>query len=542
MTQPSHSSAPPMLFRNGSVLRADGRTGHALAVHGGRVVALDDDALALGGTEVDLDGGLLVPAFRDGHVHPLHGGVDLGRLPLDGHDDVEAIVAAVAAYAASHPDLPWIVGGPYRADVPPNGRGEAAWLDAVVPDRPVVLFANDYHTMWVSSRALERAGIDASTPDPDLGVIVRDAAGHPTGTLIESGAMSLVERLLPHPSADEMQAGLARGLGHLAGLGIAWAQEAAASPSDGEVYLAAARAGALPIRVNVAWRAEPTTWAQRLGTFAELRQEIATEPACAGRLSAHTVKFFADGVIEQGTGFVLDPYDDAPHSCGLPNWTPEELRDAVVAADAAGFQIHVHAIGDGGVRMALDAIAAASQQNGPRDRRPVIAHTQLVDPADRPRFGELGVIANFEPLWAQLDDTMLELTIPRLGPRRSALQYPIATLAALGAPVSFGSDWPVDSADPLAGLAVAVTRQTPSGDPVDGWLPEERVPLLQAIEAYTAGSAHQAFDEHERGTLAVGARADLTLVDTDITAISGAEVADATARGLWVDGDEVWRR
>ncbi|MGK2947766.1 MAG: amidohydrolase [Acidimicrobiales bacterium] len=531
-----------VVFRNGSVLRADGRTGHALAVQGGRIVAFDDDALALGGSEVDLDGGLLLPAFRDGHVHPLWGGVDLGRLPLDHCDDVDAILAAVAAYAAEHPDLPWIIGGPFRADIPPGGRGEAAWLDAVVPDRPVALSANDYHTMWVNSRALELAGIDAATPEPALGVIVRKADGTPSGTLIESGAMSLVERLLPHPSADEMQAGLARGLDHLSALGIGWVQEAAASAADGEVYLAAARAGALPVRANIAWRAEPSSWRQRLGAFTALRQEIDAEPACTDRLSARTVKFFADGVIEQGTGFVLEPYDDAPHSCGLPNWTPEELREAVAAADAAGFQIHVHAIGDGGVRMALDAIAAAGEAGGRRDRRAVIAHTQLVDPLDRPRFAELGVIANFEPLWAQLDDTMLDLTIPRLGAARSALQYPIATLAALGTRLSFGSDWPVSSADPLAGLAVAVSRQTPQGEPVDGWLPEERVPLLQAIDAYTAGSAHQAFDEQDRGTLAVGSRADLTLLDHDITAMSGVEVADVTARGLWVDGAEVWRR
>jgi predicted amidohydrolase YtcJ len=528
------------VFRNGSVLRADGRTGHALAVEAGRIVALDDDALALAGSTVDLGGGLLLPAFRDGHVHPLWGGVDLGRLPLDQHDHIDAVLRAVADYAAAHPELEWIIGGPYRADVPPNGRGEAQWLDAVVPDRPVVLSANDFHTMWVNSRALELAGIDAATPEPELGVIVRRPDGSPTGTLIEGGAMSLVERVLPHPTDDAMQAGLARGLHHLARLGIAWVQEAASTTSDGAVYLAAARAGALPIRANIAWRAEPATWADRLGAFAELRREIDDEPACADRLTARTVKFFADGVIEQGTGYVLDPYDDAPHSCGLPNWTPEGLREAVVAADAAGFQIHVHAIGDGGVRMALDAIASAGERNGARDRRPVIAHTQLVQPDDRVRFAELGVIANFEPLWAQLDEVMTDLTIPRLGPERSALQYPIATLARMGAPLSFGSDWPVTDADPLAGLAVAVTRQNRHGEPAGGWLPEERLPILDAVAAYTSGSAAQAFDD-DRGTLDVGARADLTLVDTDITAVAGHEVADATARGLWLDGREVWR-
>ena len=529
------------LFRNGSVLRPDGRTGHALAVRGERIVALDDDALELGGREVDLAGGLLLPAFRDGHVHPLWGGVDLGRLPLDHCTSVDEIVAAVADHAGRRPDLDWIIGGPFLADVPPGGRGEAAWLDAVVPDRPVVLSANDYHTMWVNSRALELAGIDASTPDPDLGVIVRDADGRPTGTLIEAGAMHLVERLLPHPTPAEMRAGLDRGLGHLASLGIAWAQEAAASASDGEVYLAAARLGALPIRVNIAWRAEPTVWRDRFRRFAELRNEIADDESCAGRLTARTVKFFADGVIEQGTGHVLEPYDDDHHSCGLPNWTPEELAEAVTAADRLGFQIHVHAIGDGGIRMALDAIEASTSANGRRDRRPVIAHTQLVDPVDRPRFAQLGVVANFEPLWAQLDATMVDLTIPRLGRERSALQYPIGTLAKLGGPISFGSDWPVSSADPLAGLSVAVTRQTRTGEPAGGWLPEERVPILDAVAAYTSGVAHQAHDESDRGDLEVGSVADLVLVDRDITTVDGGEVADASTLGLWVAGSERWR-
>jgi predicted amidohydrolase YtcJ len=209
--------------------------------------------------------------------------------------------------------------------------------------------------------------------------------------------------------------------------------------------------------------------------------------------------------------------------------------------DADGFQIHIHAIGDAGVRMALDAIEHAAQMNGARDRRPVIAHTQLVHPADRVRFAPLGVIANFEPLWAQLDSSQLDLTIPRLGPDRSALQYPIASLAATGAPVSFGSDWPVSSHRPLDGLAVAVTRRNRRGEPIDGWLPEERMSILQAIHAYTAGSAYQAFDD-EAGALRVGARADVVVLDRDITAIAGDEVPDALVDETWVAGRAVYRR
>jgi hypothetical protein len=253
------------------------------------------------------------------------------------------------------------------------------------------------------------------------------------------------------------------------------------------------------------------------------------------------VKFFADGVIEAGTGYLLEPYEDTPHTCGLPNWSPEGLKEAVRIFDADGFQIHIHAIGDGGVRMALDAIEHAALLNGPRDRRPVIAHTQLVHPQDRPRFGALGVIANFEPLWACLDPSQLELTLPRLGPERSSLQYPIATLARFGATVSFGSDWPVSSHRPLDGLAVAVTRLNANGEPLDGWIPEERVSILQAIEAYTAGSAFQAFDD-DAGSLKVGSRADVVVLDSDITAIAGTEVAGATVDETWMNGARVFHR
>jgi len=222
----------------------------------------------------------------------------------------------------------------------------------------------------------------------------------------------------------------------------------------------------------------------------------------------------------------------------LPNWSPEALTEAVQAFAADGYQIHIHAIGDGGVRMALDAIEASGDL---RAARPVIAHTQLVDPADRPRFAQLGVIANFEPLWARLEPDMTELTMPRLGPRRSALQYPIGTLHAMGGPISFGSDWPVSSANPLEGLAVAVTRQTVDGRPDGGWMPEERLPILDAIGAYTRGSAHQAFDETDRGVIAAGMAADFTLVEADITAMAGGEIADVAAAGVWRDGEPVWR-
>ncbi len=533
-----------VLLCNGTVLTSDPANpiARAVAIDGDQIAALDDDAMQYrgrGATEFDLAGGCLVPGFRDGHAHPLWGGIEIGQAPLVGARSLDDLVERIRIYAAAHPDLEWIEGGGYDPTLLPNGVGDAMVLDAAAPGRAVALEASDHHTMWVSSEALRRAGIDAQTPDPELGRIVRRGDGSPIGTLVEWGAIAMVRNLLPPPGRAEQEEGLRRAMAALARCGITWVQEAASSPAEASVYAEVARRGELTTRTNIAFRAEPGRWARALDGYVASRVELDADPATRDLVSARTVKFFADGVIEMGTGFLVEPYTDAPHTCGLPNWTAAELAEAVAAFDQAGFQIHIHAIGDGGVRMALDAIESAAERNGARDRRPVIAHTQLVHLDDRVRFASLGVVANFEPLWACLDPMMEQLTIPRLGPERSALQYPIATIASAGAPISFGSDWPVSSMHPLHGLAVAVTRENKEGMPAGGWLPEERLPIMQALAAYTAGTAYQGFEERTGGTIAVGKRADLCALSADISAIAGSEVADVAVMGTWTGGREV---
>ena len=259
----------------------------------------------------------------------------------------------------------------------------------------------------------------------------------------------------------------------------------------------------------------------------------------ADQVSVRTVKFFADGVIEAGTAALLAPYDDIPgdippdqpHTCGLPVWPPEELAAAAAAFDADGFQLHIHAIGDAGVRAALDAVAHVAAVNGPRDRRPVIAHTQLVDPADLPRFAELGVVANFEPLWAQLDAVQTELTIPRIGAARGDRQYPMASLLASGAVLSMGTDWPVSSHRPLEGLPQAVAGH---------WVAHERLPVAAALSACTAGTAYQAFEEHAWGTIGLGRRADLVALAADPHDVPPDGWPDLAVVGTWLGGRRTW--
>jgi predicted amidohydrolase YtcJ len=527
------------LFTGGTVRTGvpGSQPGTALAVAGGRVLALGQDALDARGprTEVtDLGGGALLPSFGDGHAHPLLGGLGLRGVPVRQARSVAEILAAVAAWAAEHPDAEWVTGDAFDPTLAPGGRFDARWLDQVVADRPVALRTMDHHTMWVNSEALRRAGIGAATPEPAAGQIVWRPDGSPLGTLREWGAIGPVLDLLPVPGPDDKAGALAEVSGMFAAAGITWVQDAWVEHDQVDAWLAAAGAGLLRFRANLAFRAEPTMWKDQLAEFGEDRDRV--RYGAAGWLTARTVKFFADGVIEAGTAALLDPYQDCPHSHGIANWTPGELADAIAAADAAGFQAHVHAIGDAGVRLALDAIAEATRRNDPADRRPVLAHIQLIDPADLPRFAALGVIANLEPLWAQPDPLMTELTLPRVGPGRGARQYQTATLLNSGARVSFGSDWPVTAYQPLAGIATAITRQTPAGDPDGGWLPAERISAATALAAYSAGVAYQAFEEHRWGVLRPGMRADLIHLAADPTIVPARDLRDLPVLGTWLAG------
>jgi len=513
----------------------------ALAVTAGKIVfaGATDKALRLRGDTtrvVDLGGRMVLPAFQDSHIHLVTGGVELGLCDLNGLRTKREVLAKVKDYAASHADLAWIVGGGWDLPLFPQANPRKEDLDAVVPDRPAVMDSADGHSAWVNSRALALAGITGNTPDPAGGRIERDPkTGAPTGTLRESAA-GLVEKFLPETGPADYIKGLKAGLALANRFGIASIVEASAGPEILDAYAALDRTDELSVRVVASLHVNTRRGVSEVARLAGLRRRYA-----GTRLKATMAKIFADGVMEPHTAALLAPYADRPGDRGTPLLEPEAFNALARALDLAGFQIHVHAIGDRAVRMTLDAFAAAGRANGFRDMRHHIAHLELIDPADIPRFKRLGVAANFQALWAYADTYITDLTLPILGPERSRWLYPIGSIARTGAVIVGGSDWSVSSLNPLLAIQVALTRRGPDEAPGEAWIPEERADLPTMLRAYTVNGAWLCHDEKIRGTLETGKAADLIVLDRDLFAVPASEIGRARVLLTLLDGHVVFR-
>jgi predicted amidohydrolase YtcJ len=510
-------------------------------VRGERIlyVGTNDGARRLIGASTrveDLAGRMLLPAFHDAHVHPLRAGVELGQCALNGAASAEEVLARIRACATARPRAPWVVGFGWDLPLFPAANPGKAALDAVLPDRPAMLWAADGHSAWVNSRALELAGITAATPDPPRGRIERDArSGEPSGTLREDAA-ELVDRLVPEPSAAERRAGLARAIETLHRVGVVSVLDAHAEENDLRIYRDLDRAGALGLRVAAAIAVDAARGPEQVSDLERLRRRD-----WGPHVRATGAKIFADGVIESGTAALLEPYLPPLGGRGALGLAAEHFAALATALDRAGFQIHVHAMGDRAVRAALDALAVARRVNGARDSRHILAHVELFDPADIPRLRELGVIADFQPLWACADSYVRDLTEPVLGPARSRWLYPIASVARSGARLAAGSDWSASSPDPLAGMRVAITRCAPGDDAGAPWIPEERVDLETILAAYTIGGAYATFEDKESGSLEAGKKADLVVLDRNLFTVPPRDIHRARVLATWFEGREVYR-
>lgn len=522
--------AADLVLRHGAIYTVDAARSWAesIAVSGDRIVFVgaDRDVAGFIGPQtrvVELGGRFVLPGFQDRHVHPVSGGVELTQCDLNASADRNEVLARLRACVARLGDRPWLVGGGWDLTLFPGGVADRRDLDAILPDRPALLSSADGHSSWVNSKALELAGVTAATPDPEGGRIERDATGAPVGTLRENAA-DLVDRLLPETTAAERLAGLRLAVAKAHGFGIVAVTEANAGPASIAAYDALDRAGDLGLRVVVSQGLDPETGVA--GIPALLAERAAPH---APHVRPTAVKLFADGVIEGGTAALLEPYIGGRTGLGIANWSADALREVIVALDREQFQVHVHAIGDRAIRDSLDGFAAARAANGVRDARPLLAHIQLFAPADIPRLRELGVVADFQPLWAYADTYITDLTAPFLGPERMRWNYPIASVASTGAVLAAGSDWSVSSMNPLEAIEVAITRCDPELSTCDKpWIPEERVDLATMLAAYTIGGAYAGFEERESGSLEAGKLADLIVLDRNLFAIPAGEISDAT--------------
>ncbi|HEY7701145.1 MAG TPA: amidohydrolase [Candidatus Limnocylindrales bacterium] len=517
----------------------------ALAVAGGRITAVGPDRAVrehIGPSTrvIELRGRTVTPGFQDAHVHPVHGGLSMLRCDL--HEDLESGPGfdRIEAYARSHPDETWIRGGGWYMASFEGGTPRREDLDRIVPDRPAFLTNRDGHGAWVNSKALEVAGITADTPDPADGRIERDPDGTPSGTLHE-GAMDLVARFMPDDTPAELEEALRLGQRHLHGFGITAWQDAIVEPHTEErAYVALASSGELTARVVGAMWWERSRGAEQIEEFVERRRATSI-----GRYRATSVKLMMDGVLENFTGAMLEPYGDGmggtTENRGLLQIDPEGLATWLPRLDALGFQPHFHAIGDRAVRAALDAVEAARRANGPSDTRPHIAHIQVIHPDDIARFRQLDVAANAQPLWAGHETQMDVLTIPFLGDRWT-WQYPFRSLRAAGAVIAMGSDWSVSSPNPLWEMHLAVERRPPAfyGGELPVFLPEERLELIDALAGFTVGSAYVNHLDTETGSLEVGKLADLAVLDRDLFDRGSGAIGDAHVIGTFVEGVPVF--
>lgn len=501
----------------------------SVAIKDGKIVAVGSNAEVnkFKGTAtrtVDMGGRLVLPAFGDAHAHPLFGGLSRSRCPLQSGKSIDDYKKLIAKCVADAPGNGTIFGvGWEDALFPPNGVPDKKYLDEVSTSRALIFKSVGGHTYWVNSKALELAGITKDTPNPVNGTIDRDATGNPIGGLQEA-AQGLVEKLVPPPTDTEIQNSVKYVAEHFNSLGIvAWNDAGVDFDDNGgsrmiDAYKAVKDAGKLSSYVTVSLK-----WKNERGMDQLPSLLKAAERGNALGVPTHTVKFYVDGVIPQKTAYMLMPYEHT-HEHGTAQITPDTLRQAVVAVDAKGMHAFMHAIGDGAVHISLDAVEAARKAHGPKPTYHMITHLNIVDPLDQPRFGKLNTFAQFQAQWSSWYPYM-ELTEQQVGKKRMQWVYPAGSILRAGGKLAYGADWPVDTADPLYGIEVAMTRRTPGKPDAKPLLEKEGISLADAIESYTINVAKVNGMEKFTGSVAVGKNADFVVLDRNLFDISRYDIA-----------------
>ena len=522
---------------NGIQVGADGRlerfSGLVIGDDGKIVQVIPEGAMMkLSGVDTVVDGGgrTLLPGLIDAHGHVMGLGESAMQLDLVGTASLADLQARLRDYAAARPADPWIVGRGWNQELWTDKRfPTAADLDAVVPDRPVILERVDGHAVVVNNAALKAAGVTAGTKAAAGGEIERDATGKPTGLLIDA-ATELVAAKVPPPTPAQLDGALAKAQEALLAVGITGVADMGTGVEAWQTYRRAGEAGRLQVRIM--------SYASDVEPMRALAPNGPTDWLYGDRLRMGGVKIYADGALGSRGAWLKRPYADKPETSGLRFLTDEELRAKLDEAAKIGIQPAIHAIGDAANAQAIAAYEWLGQRY-PGDRRWRIEHVQVVDPADIPRIGKAGIIASMQPVHQTSDRTMAEA---RLGPDRLAGAYAWQSMLRSGAKLAFGSDFPVESPNPFPGLAAAISRQDMQGQPPGGWIPAERLTFEQALTAFTRDAAYAGYAEGKIGSLEPGKWADFILVDRDPTKIDAQSLARTEVLETWVAGKKVWER
>jgi predicted amidohydrolase YtcJ len=514
----------------------------AIAIRHGKIQAIGRDEeveryRGIGTKRIDAGGKLVFPGFTDCHVHFLSGSLGLDRVHLEGSKDVAELQKRLREYAARHPGTDWIQGRGWNyamfgsATLP-----DKKYLDELFPDRPVFLKGFDGHTYWANSVALSLAGIRKDTPDPANGVIVRDPqSGEATGALKESAAR-LVAKVVPEPDRVAKLQALRSGMKWANQNGLTRVHSAGGDFPELGLFEELRQEKQLSVRFYIAYFQDPP----------ELRQtdidavEAARKKYHDDWIDAGAVKFMVDGVVESHTASFLEPYSDDPSTRGPLFWDPTKYQSAVAEMDKRGFQIFTHAIGDNGIRTALNAYESAEKSNHTKDRRNRVEHIEDINAADIPRFGRLGVIASMQPLHSYPDSDTLDVWARNVGPERATRAWVWKSIIDAGGRYAFGSDWAVVTLNPWEGIQTAVTRQTAEGTPKEGFVPSQRLTVAQAVEGYTLGAAFAGHREKTEGSLVPGKAADVIIVDRNIFEIDPHTIGDTKVVTTIVGGKIVY--
>lgn len=538
--------APDLILLNGKVWTGQSVSSfeEAVAIKGNLIMAVGKSdsirELADSKTQViDLEGKLVTAGFNDAHIHFLSGSRGLAEVDMTGTDTPNDIVDRVNQYTAQNPAREWITGRGWQYTSFKSGLPDFETLKNIITDKPVFIRAYDGHSAWANKKALELAGIDRTTVYKEFGEIVKDKNGNPTGALREN-AMDLVSKHIPVLNRAEKLNALRKGLTLASSLGITSLQDAGIAKEDLYLYKELLKNDELTVRFAAAFWVDETTTEADMADFLRLKDSIGLSNPM---FRADAIKFMIDGVIESHTGYMLQPYADIPTNDPLAFGQlalPLELyQSRVTTFDKQGFRIFTHAIGDKGVRESLNAYELAAQTNGKRDSRHRIEHIETISPDDIPRFASLDVMPSMEPIHA--DPATMEVWTKAIGKDREPYSFNWASMLKNNAKLVYSSDWPACiDINPIRGIHVAVTRKTPTGFPENGWIPEQKISIAEAMKAYTAMGAYSSFEESLKGQLKPGQLADIIVFSQDLFTIDPMKTANTKVLLTVFDGKIIY--